>query len=83
MKPKFDMNRVCFAWNFSNKGEQFACVFYDIAKGKIINLLETQNKDSLFRVEDIELAFNQLIKKYPTQEKLLQYWQDHFSGWKG
>lgn len=83
MKPKFDMNRVCFAWNFSGKGEQFACVFYDIAKGKIIDLLETQNKESLFRVEDIEHAFNQLIKKYPTEEKLLQYWQENFSGWKG
>ena len=83
MKPKFDMNRVYFAWNFSDKGIKFACVFYDIEKGKYISLLKTQNNQSLFTVEKIEHAFNQLIKKYPTEEKLLQYWQENFSGWKG
>lgn len=83
MKPKFDMNRVCFAWNFSGWGTKFACVMYDVKKGHYIELIKTECDFSLFRVEDIEHAFNQLIKKYPTEEKLLQYWQENFSGWKG
>ena len=83
MKPKFDMNRVYFEWNFSDLGEKFTCVMYDIKKGNYIELIKADNNFSLFRVEDIEHAFNQLIKKYPTKKKLLQYWQDNFSGWKG
>lgn len=38
MKPKFDMNRVCFAWNFSDWGAKFACVMYDVKKGNYIEL---------------------------------------------
>lgn len=83
MKPKFDMNRVCFAWNFSDWGVKFACVMYDVKKGHYILLIKTECNFSLFRVEEIEHAFNQLIKKYPTEEKLLQYWQENFSGFGG
>lgn len=82
-KPKFDMNRVAFAWNFSDWGAKFACVMYDVKKGHYIELIKTENNFSLFRVEDIENAFNKIIEKYPTEEKLVRYWQDNFSGFGG
>lgn len=87
MKPKFDMNRVVFAWNYGSDLLEFhkclAFVMYDIGKGQYINLIENRQESGLYRAEDIERAFNQLIKKYPTEEKLMQYWQENFSGWKG
>ena len=82
-KPKFDMNRVAFVWNFSEWGAKFACVLYDVEKGNYIELIKTENNFSFFIVEDIENAFNKIIEKYPTEEKLLQYWQDNFSGFGG
>lgn len=83
VKPKFDMNRVCFAWNFSSYGIKFACVMYDVKNGNYIELLTTDNNFSLYRADDIEHAFNKLIEKYPTEEKLLEYWKDNFSGFGG
>lgn len=82
-KPDFDMNKVVFAWNFSGWGKKFACVMYDVGKGNYIKLIETEINFSLFRVEDIQNAFNNLIEKYPTEKSLLDYWQDNFSGYNG
>lgn len=83
MKPKFSMNRVVFAWNFSGWGANFACVMYDVNKGNYIDLIKTENNFCLFRGEDIEKEFNKLVEKYPSKRKLVKYWQDNFSGFGG
>ena len=82
-KPKFNMKKVVFAWDFSGWGKPFACVMYDVGKGNYIKLIETEIDFSLFRVDDIKNAFNNLLEKYPTKKSLLKYWKDNFSGFNG